>query len=278
MSVDLPRPAPRRLAALSAWAVSVAASASVSASATPAATVPATTAVSARRLLAVSSEPPRVKIARQNHGAVAKALFVKAHVAYPPGAMLLRAFKGEDLLELWAGASPRGPLTLVQTYKVCARSGGPGPKRKAGDYQVPEGFYSISTLNPYSSYHLSLQVDYPNAADRARGKKAGVKNLGGDIFIHGQCVTIGCLPITDGPIEELFVIATDARAHGAKVAAHLFPARPGTAAWSGLLGHTADAGLRAFWESLVPPFDAFERSHLLPAVQATADGRYSLQR
>ena len=226
--------------------------------------------------LVSAAEAPRLTAARKAHGAQAKALITQAGLTYPPGALLLRAFKGEDKLEVWAGKAQGAPVKLVQTYKVCARSGGPGPKRKAGDYQVPEGFYRISTLNPYSSYHLSLQVDYPNTADRARGQKASVKNLGGDIFIHGECVTIGCLPITNGPIEELFVLAADTKARGTPIDVALFPARPGTDAWKGLLGHVTDPALEAFWRSLLPPFDAFERSRVIPRVQAKMDGTYQL--
>ena len=54
--------------------------------------------------------------------------------------MLLRAFKTERALELWTGGA-KGPLELTKTYRVCAASGGLGPKLQAGDGQVPEGFY-----------------------------------------------------------------------------------------------------------------------------------------
>ena len=223
-----------------------------------------------------AAEAPRLVSARKAHGAQARALIEKAGLTYPPGALLLRVFKGEDKIEDWAGPAQGRPVLKVQEYKVCARSGGPGPKRKSGDLQVPEGFYRISTLNPASSYHLSMQVDYPNQADRARAKKAGVRSLGGDIFIHGECVTIGCLPITNGPIEELFVLAADARAKGTPIDVHLFPARPGSDAWKGLLGHVTDPALQAFWRSLEAPFATFENSHVIPKPLAKVDGTYQL--
>ncbi len=34
--------------------------------------------------------------------------------------------------------------------------------------------------------------------------------MGGDIFIHGNSVTIGCLPIGDSNIEELFCLVAHA--------------------------------------------------------------------
>ena len=83
-----------------------------------------------------------------------------------------------------------------------------GPKLKEGDKQIPEGIYSIAYLNPNSSYHLSLKVDYPNAFDRAKARAEARTDLGGDIFIHGKAVTIGCIPIGDTAIEEVFLMAS----------------------------------------------------------------------
>ena len=60
-----------------------------------------------------------------------------------------------------------------------------GHKRFEGDEKTPEGTYTIDGRNPGSSYHLSLRVSYPNAADRAYAEARG-KSPGGDIFLHGQ--------------------------------------------------------------------------------------------
>ena len=49
-------------------------------------------------------------------------------------------------------------------------------------------------------------MSYPNASDRARAKKDGRTKLGGDIMIHGKNVTIGCIPIGDDAIEDVFYI------------------------------------------------------------------------
>ena len=59
-----------------------------------------------------------------------------------------------------------------------------------------------------SSYYLSLKVTYPNASDRARAKADGRANLGGDIMIHGKAVTIGCVPVGDDAIEDIFYLAS----------------------------------------------------------------------
>ncbi len=132
--------------------------------------------------------------------------FERARAAYPPSSLALLAFKSERRLELWAdGASPR----FVRAYAIQAASGGPGPKLREGDLQVPEGRYRVLWLNPMSSYHLSLKLDYPNAFDQAQARRDRRTRLGGDIFIHGRNVSIGCLALGDEAIEELFVLVAD---------------------------------------------------------------------
>lgn len=123
----------------------------------------------------------------------------------------LLALKEERRLELWT-EDAAGRRVRVTTWPVLAASGGPGPKLRQGDLQVPEGVYVIEGLNPNSAYHLSLRLDYPNAEDRARAAADGRTQLGGDIFIHGKSVSIGCLAIGDDAIEELFwLVATAGR-------------------------------------------------------------------
>jgi len=133
--------------------------------------------------------------------------FKGAGVAYPPKRIALLAFKEEGRLEVWAGAAPHA--VFVRDYPVLAASGGPGPKLVQGDGQVPEGIYRVLWLNPNSRFHLSMKVDYPNAFDRRKALSDGRTQLGGDIFIHGNAVSIGCLAMGDEAIEELFVLTAD---------------------------------------------------------------------
>ena len=134
-----------------------------------------------------------------------------------PRALLLRVFKEERVLEIWVAGALDGPLVHLGDHAVCASSGGPGPKARAGDGQVPEGLYRVTTLNPWSRFHLSLRLDYPNEADRARNPGVAVSALGGEIFVHGNCVTIGCIPIGDEAIEEVYLAALETRAHGGQI-------------------------------------------------------------
>jgi len=128
-------------------------------------------------------------------------------IAYPPRRLTLVGLKHEKALEVWV-ERPGGWLRF-RSYPVLAASGGPGPKRREGDFQVPEGLYRITAFNPNSRYHLSVRVDYPNADDRAAAHAEGRSLLGGDIFIHGRAVSIGCLAIGDDAIEELYVLLAD---------------------------------------------------------------------
>lgn len=119
--------------------------------------------------------------------------------------LALLAFKQERRLEVWA-RDDAGRWVLFKTYPFTAFSGRAGPKLREGDRQIPEGIYQIEYLNPYSSYHLSLKVNYPNDFDKAMGELDGRSELGGEIFFHGDAVTIGCIPIGDSAIEELFYL------------------------------------------------------------------------
>jgi len=131
------------------------------------------------------------------------ALFAEKGCPYPPEQLTFIALKAEKRLEVWAplaGGRPR----LVKEYPVLAASGRAGPKLREGDRQVPEGLYRIVFLNPRSRFHLAMQIDYPNEFDREMGWRDGRENLGGEIFIHGDAASIGCLAMGDPAIEELY--------------------------------------------------------------------------
>ncbi len=131
-----------------------------------------------------------------------KAKFEKQQLAFPPKKIALLVFKKEKQVELWAEQS--GAWKFVHMYPIQAASGMGGPKLREGDLQVPEGLYKITVLNPTSSYHLSMRLDYPNAFDLEKAKEEKRQRLGGDIYIHGKDVSIGCVALGDDAIEELF--------------------------------------------------------------------------
>ena len=120
----------------------------------------------------------------------------------PSSPTLIRTYKKEAELEIWKMKS-NGEYALLKTYPMCRWSGQLGPKRREGDMQVPEGFYSIAPgqMNPNSHYYLAFNVGYPNAYDRAYGR------TGGNVMVHGVCSSAGCFSMTDDQVADIYAIA-----------------------------------------------------------------------
>lgn len=153
-----------------------------------------------------------------------KPYFKQANLTYPPKSIVLLAIKDQAKLELW-DTSKQKPA-FIREYPIQALSGVSGPKLREGDRQVPEGIYDIVYLNPNSSYHLSMKLNYPNAFDKKHAKAEGRTEPGTNIFIHGKAVSIGCLAMGDDVAEELFILATDIGYGNIKVA--IAPSDPRT--------------------------------------------------
>lgn len=150
-----------------------------------------------------------------------KKQFIKQKLMWPPQQLYLRSFKYDSELEVWVKCTNYDSFKLFKTYKICALSGSLGPKRIEGDYQVPEGCYSINQFNPKSVFHLSLGINYPNSSDAILSDSL---KPGGEIFVHGGCVTTGCIPIKDDCIDELYVLASQAINAGQDfIPIHIFP-------------------------------------------------------
>ena len=178
--------------------------------------------------------------------------------------VFFRLIKTSRALEVWARNQGEVAFQLLRTYPLAATSGTLGPKRRAGDEQVPEGFYTIDRFNPQSAFHLSLGLDYPTPDDILA---SGVADPGGDIFLHGSNVTVGCLPLTDAGIEEVYLLAVAARAAGqARLAVHIFPF-PLVASE---LSQRAASPHVAFWRGLAPGYLYFEQHRALPPQYATS--------
>jgi hypothetical protein len=74
---------------------------------------------------------------------------------------------------------------IVAEYPIRLGLNPTGHKLREGDFRTPEGSYELVRRNPKSEFFLSLEVSYPNEADKARAKQLGV-SPGGLIMIHGQ--------------------------------------------------------------------------------------------
>lgn len=171
----------------------------------------------------------------------------------------VRIFKEESQLELYADRDD-GRFVLLKTYPVCAWSGELGPKRREGDGQAPEGFYWVSRarLNPNSTFHLSFNLGFPNAYDRAHGR------TGSFLMVHGDCVSIGCYAMTDPAIEEIYLMLEQALNAGQPfVRVHVFPFRMSE---ENLAAHSS-SGWGPFWSNLKAGYDWFETHGRPPNVE-----------
>lgn len=179
----------------------------------------------------------------------------------------IRIFKEEAELELWLKRDEQ--FVLWQTYPICNYSGTLGPKLKEGDHQSPEGFYKVglAALNPNSSFHLSFNLGFPNAYDRAKSR------TGSYLMVHGNCVSVGCYAMTDPAIEQIYVMVEAALREGqTSVPVHAFPFRMSPQR----LAAEDEHRWHSFWQELQPAYLAFEQSRIPPAITQSG-GRYIVQ-
>lgn len=209
----------------------------------------------------------RVALARRNKLAVVQKLFSDAGVKWPPKQLLLRAFKKQKVLEVWASASTRGALTRIANYGICQMSGSLGPKRREGDGQVPEGFYTLDYYKNNSDFFMAMRVSYPNRRDRK------LRHTGSAIMIHGNCVSIGCLAMSDERIQELWLMATATRSQRAKVKVHIFP----SCDMPQVIRAASDPTLKAFWGNLKQGLELFEKDRKLRRWRVGRKGEYLFQ-
>jgi murein L,D-transpeptidase YafK len=216
---------------------------------------------------------PRVKTAYQEKEQLIISELKKHDLTLNQINIYIRVFKKEALVEVWVKNRTGETYIHFKDYKICSSSGGPGPKRKDGDGQVPEGFYYISRFNPASRFYLSLGINYPNASDKIIGNK---NNFGGDIFIHGNCVTIGCIPITDDKIKELYLLAVEAKNNMQdQIPVHIFPCKLDNTNYANLKNEFSDNNaLINFWTNLKTGFEYFENTKTLPNVSQNNKGKY----
>lgn len=185
----------------------------------------------------------------------------------------LRAFKQDKIIELWAKNNTEKSYKLIKEFKICRRSGELGPKREQGDLQVPEGFYHINRFNPSSKFYLSLGINYPNKSDKILGVKG---NLGGDIFIHGSCVTVGCMPITNDRIKELYVFCVEAKNSGQeRIPITIFPTKLNDSNFNNLVeSYKSEPEKTSLWKDLKKAYDLFNETKKLPNIGFLENGKH----
>jgi murein L,D-transpeptidase YafK len=179
--------------------------------------------------------------------------------------LLVRIFKEENEMEVWL-QQEYGPHVHFRTYQICSRSGVLGPKFQEGDRQAPEGYYMVSQrqMNPKSKYHLSFNIGYPNAFDKAHGR------TGTHLMVHGGCSSRGCYAINDEQVQELFSLAREAFLYGQKeFPVHAYPFR---LTETNLIRHAANPHIN-YWRNLKIGYDYFEQ-HRQPPIVGVKDYQY----
>lgn len=219
---------------------------------------------------------PRPTEAMQRKEDTLQKQFEAQKLIWPAKYMYIRSFKYDSQLEVWVKNELKDQFKLFKTYKVCALAGTLGPKRMEGDYQVPEGFYYINEFNPKSTYYLSLGINYPNASDKILSDSL---RPGSAIYIHGSCVTVGCIPIRDEQIDELYVLAAHAKDEGQDfIPVHIFPVRFNKEKSVKYLDNLTkdDPVLKKFAARMEDAFDYFEKYKQLPIVMIDDKGNYNI--
>lgn len=183
---------------------------------------------------------------------------MKANGMTASSPIMIRIFKEENTLEVWK-KKDTGRYALLADYEICKWSGKYGPKFKEGDRQAPEGFYSVAKhqLNPKSKYHLSFNMGFPNAYDRAHGR------TGTHLMIHGACSSAGCYSMTDDRVEEIYAMARDALRGGQK--AFQIQAYPFRMTPENMVKHRNNKHAD-FWKMLKRGYDHFEITRIPPKV------------
>jgi murein L,D-transpeptidase YafK len=179
--------------------------------------------------------------------------------------ILVRVFKEEAELEVWK-QNRNGQYDLLKTYPICKWSGDLGPKKKEGDRQAPEGFYTITPgqMNPNSNYYLAFNTGFPNAYDRSHGY------TGSELMVHGDCSSRGCYAMTDEQIQEIYALARESFFGGQR--AFQFQAYPFRMTAMNMAKHRNNPNF-AFWKMLKEGSDNFEATRLEPKV-AVCEQRY----
>ena len=203
--------------------------------------------------------------------------FNEKNLSWPIKEAFIRVFKLDHELQLWVRYSDTSSFILFKSYNICKLSGTVGPKRREGDLQVPEGFYAINDYNYHSRYYLSLGINYPNRSDVIL---SSYPHKGGSIYIHGDCVSVGCIAMGNEAIAEIFTIAKCAYDSGHKnVQVHIFPFN----FQSELIKeyeiiYSKNNSMKLFLENLKEGFEYFEKTRQLPLININESGRYIFEK
>ncbi len=213
---------------------------------------------------------------------------IEIGVNYPPKFVMYRFFKLEGEFEIWVANRRSDTLKMLALIPVCAADFTPGTKLREGDGKTPEGFFNSTLLygSSYSFMWMKLNnkeiddfgnvrkgssfkicLDYPLAIDRARTKKI-LPNYspGGQICIHGNCVSAGCISFENKDFLPVFyTAATHNQSAYGKPKIHIFPFRftPKLKEKYSIKVHSkmSPEQLIEFWNKIEKGYNLFEKNH-----------------
>jgi len=187
--------------------------------------------------------------------------------------LFLRVFKKEQKLEVWAKNRNARCFQFLTSYKICGKSGDLGPKRMEGDLQIPEGFYYIERYDPQSKFYKALKINYPNPADKVQGHQ---ETPGNDIFIHGACISTGCIALSNEAIDDIYWLTDKAKQGGQNfIDVHIYPFHFEEQSLEQALKNTPQyKDYEAFWESLRSGLFYFEQQKTIPDYRISREGFY----
>ncbi|MBN1756914.1 MAG: murein L,D-transpeptidase [Chitinispirillaceae bacterium] len=204
--------------------------------------------------------------------------------------LYIRIFKHDRVLQIFVEKD--GTYRLFKVYPICRYSGDLGPKKKQGDRQAPEGYYSIMKhhLNPNSDFYKAVNVGYPNEYDRSH------HYTGSAIMIHGGCSSIGCFAMSDSIMMELYFIVAAGLQHQKVIPVHIFPFDMSDRNMEKFMNMKEDnditntinslpgkeigykyADCIGLWKTLKEGFDYFEKNRIPPKVNVV-NGNYVIAR
>ncbi|MBC7652129.1 MAG: hypothetical protein H7101_10310, partial [Deinococcales bacterium] len=121
---------------------------------------------------------------------------------------------------------------------------------------------------------LALGINYPNAADLLLSDSL---KPGNEIYIHGNCITVGCIPLQNDPIEELYLLTSQAKNNGEDfIPIHIYPIKFNNTKSAEYLGKVSkeDKDYQLFIKQLQEVYDYFELNKKLPLISVNKKGEY----
>lgn len=193
-------------------------------------------------------------------------------IPYLNAEIYIRVCKKELRVELFAREkNTNNRYRFIKSYEVLNSVVSKlGPKTREGDCLTPEGIYRLIYGNcwRWSDFYLAFKISYPNRTDRIRKGFWNIGGgIGGDINFHGCTASIGCIPIGNPSIEEVFILLTrNLGRNNIAVRIDIFPFDFSTNENRNLHEEYRERNqnLAEFWDGLKKIYEYFETNGTLP--------------